>query len=154
MTFLPGQITNPGGIPRHVRLARHQVLRGAALFAPKVVQLLWDIVNDTQIAAADRIKAGKELLDRACGKAQQSVDITGQVNSNHAITFSFPVLNQLPNLNPECNQVVVSHQNNKTVDLQTGSTPSVIDVLVQPIETALDDVSNTQDDSETDSRDS
>lgn len=51
------------------------VKRKAYQHAQRVVEILLDIIEDDTQSASDRIKAGKEILDRGIGKAKESIDM-------------------------------------------------------------------------------
>lgn len=46
-------------------LTQRETIEALAVAAPKVVRILWDIINDEAKPAAARVQAGKVLLDRA-----------------------------------------------------------------------------------------
>ena len=64
MVWKKGQSGNPGGRPKTVGEVREL----AGRHTPRVIEVLMDILENGSSDAA-RVAAGKELLDRACGKA-------------------------------------------------------------------------------------
>ena len=73
--FTPGQSGNPGGRPKV--LAEVQAL--AREHTPAAITALAGIVKNTKEPAAARVAAANSLLDRAWGRAQTTIDVTGKV---------------------------------------------------------------------------
>lgn len=74
--FKPGQSGNPSGRPKMPDNLR-EAIRAAC---PAAVELLVSIVTDTDVRAADRLKAAEILLERGYGKPAQSQDINLDVS--------------------------------------------------------------------------
>jgi hypothetical protein len=72
--FPPGKTGNPGGRPKGLaKLVRETIGEGAA---KALIQAFYDLAMDEDQDGRVRVAAGKEVLDRGWGKAQQSVDVT------------------------------------------------------------------------------
>ncbi len=75
--FPKGVSGNPGGMTADVAAARDEARRLAAEFAPTVLRRLAKILLSPADGDAVSVAAGREILDRALGKASQPLEHSG-----------------------------------------------------------------------------
>jgi hypothetical protein len=72
--FQPGQSGNPKGRPKEYS----EIKALARTFGPEAIETLANLMRNSEDERT-RVVAAKELLDRGFGKAEQSIDISGDV---------------------------------------------------------------------------
>jgi len=78
--FRPGQSGNPKGRPPKSHCARDI----AAKHARKAFRALSEVLSDKEAPPAARVSAASQILDRAFGKAPQSLEVTQTVGLSEA----------------------------------------------------------------------
>jgi len=77
MPFVKGKSGNPSGIDQDMRREINNVRRLALKNCGKAIQVLIDIINDSESTRKDRSYAADKLLDRGLGKAVQALEHSG-----------------------------------------------------------------------------
>ncbi|GAJ29725.1 DUF5681 domain-containing protein [Acidomonas methanolica] len=72
--FVKGQSGNPGGRPRELQ----DVIRLARSHTMAAIDALAEIAGNKKAPEAARVSAANALLDRAWGKAKETVQISGE----------------------------------------------------------------------------
>jgi len=73
MTFVKGKSGNPNG--RRVEKLSDEICKK---YGPKAIEVLAEILHDTNADIRYRLDAAKYLADRAYGKAAQAVELSGK----------------------------------------------------------------------------
>lgn len=71
-----GPSPNPRGRPKK----DFEAAAAAAKLAPDAIKALGEIINDPQAPASSRVSAATEILDRAYGRAPQSIKVNAELS--------------------------------------------------------------------------
>lgn len=79
--FPKGVSGNPGGITKEIAAARDEARRKAVLLAPAAIEHLGKIIKAAKKGTSVSRQAADSILDRALGRAAQSVTVKGDADN-------------------------------------------------------------------------